>query len=490
MYLDAMADFDRVFFLLADGARCDILDDLFRAGDMPNLARWIERGTNARAVSVFPSVTLAAYVPFVTGLFPGTANIPGLRWFDRATYASRRFSVAKFRNYYGFGSYLANRDLRAGVETLFERVRPSVNIYSGVCRGAGLRTNKAYFIRVPIIAHFHRTGDWEPIDRRADAYLDHAIKSRARAIFYAAMAIDEYSHIHGSDGKRAIDAYRAIDARLGRIIRALKNAGTFDQTLFVLSADHGHRPVTRHFDTEAFVEARGLKTLYYPKAARRYFRADAAALVAGNASGHIYLRHRTHGWSHPLSDGEVNAGEPGMISDLLANEAIEFVITRAEGGGALIRSHRGLARAFEGGGAFHYVVVDSDPFGFAPMPSRLSAEDALARTWATPYPDAIVQTAQLFRSPRTGDIVLSSTLGHDLRARFERHEMKSGHGSLREEHIRVPLLSNACFPAGPIRTADVYPTMLDLLGETPPDNLDGISRVVSPQQRSQRTTAA
>jgi hypothetical protein len=470
-------DFDRVLFILADGARCDILDDLLRAGDLPNLSRWVERGTITRAASVFPSVTLAAYVPFVTGLFPGTANIPGLRWFDRATYARRRFSVAKFRNYYGFGSYLANRDLAPGIETLFERIRPSVNIYSGVCRGVGLRTNKAYFIRIPYVGYFQRTGDWEPIDRRADAYLDRAIKSGARAIFYAAMAADEYSHIHGSDAPRVREAYRTLDARIGRIALALKAAGTFDRTLFVLSADHGHFNVTRHFDTEAFVEARGLKTLYYPKAARRYFRADAAALIAGNASGHIYLRSRAHGWSHALADGEVHAQEPGMIDALLAEPAIEFVITRAEGGGALIRSRRGLARAFEGGGMFHYVVVDSDPFGFAPMPSRLSADDALLRTWATPYPDAIVQTAQLFRSPRTGDIVLSSTLGSDLRARFERHEMKSGHGSLREEHIRVPLLSNARFPAGPLRTADVYPTMLNLIGEKAPDALDGVARI-------------
>ena len=56
-------------------------------------------------------MTGVAYIPYLTGLFPGRANIPGYRWFDRDRYQRRPLSVMRFRNYHGLGSYLMDRDL-------------------------------------------------------------------------------------------------------------------------------------------------------------------------------------------------------------------------------------------------------------------------------------------------------------------------------------------------------------------------------------------
>src|SRR5262249_17522578 len=130
--------FDRAFFFLLDGARVDVFDDLLKKGDLPHLARHlVERGSAGQATPGFPTVTGVAYVPFVTGRFPGPANLPGIRWFDPERYGSKLLSASRFRDYCGFGSYLMDRDLSRAVPTLFELVPPTSNIFSGISRGTG-----------------------------------------------------------------------------------------------------------------------------------------------------------------------------------------------------------------------------------------------------------------------------------------------------------------------------------------------------------------
>jgi predicted AlkP superfamily pyrophosphatase or phosphodiesterase len=77
----------RCLTLLADGARADLFEGLLAAGELPNIQRHvIDRGAYRRATSTFTSTTGPAHLPFLTGCYPGTANVPGYRWFDRAAY--------------------------------------------------------------------------------------------------------------------------------------------------------------------------------------------------------------------------------------------------------------------------------------------------------------------------------------------------------------------------------------------------------------------
>ena len=65
--------------LMADGARPDTLRAALDAGTLPALERLRAEGGLHTVSSVFPSVTGPAYTPFLTGLYPGTAGIPGIR---------------------------------------------------------------------------------------------------------------------------------------------------------------------------------------------------------------------------------------------------------------------------------------------------------------------------------------------------------------------------------------------------------------------------
>ena len=477
------ARYDRAFFFLLDGARTDLFAEHMKRGDLPNLSRYLaEPGAHQTAISVFPSVTGVAYVPYLTGMFPGRANLPGYRWFDRERYHARPLSFMRFRNYSGLGSYLMNRDLSKDATTLFELLKPSSNIFSGISRGTGFRRNAAYFRRIPAAIKFFRTGSWDHIDEAGERFLLRAaLRRRERFTFHTTYSIDEYSHHHGPFSERVRDRYLHFDRVIGRLVARLKTTGQLDRSLLMMGADHGHTEVKSHFDLEGFIERRGLKTLYFPKKFRNWMGAKAAVMVAGNGMGHIYIKGPT-AWNDQPTGGELIAEDPTLVEDMLASEAIDHIMYRPDRSGSVeVRSRRGRANILLEGDLVHYKVdpVAGDPFGYGPMPETMSRAEVLARTAESLYPDAPLQVAQVFDSPRAGDFILSASYGWDLREREGKIDMRSCHGSLHREHMAVPFLINHPVedPARVPRSVDAFPTILQLLGRPSPAGVDGRSLV-------------
>jgi hypothetical protein len=474
--------FDRAFFFLLDGARCDLFKEQLDHGDLPNIARYlVEPGAHQTAISVFPSVTGVAYVPYLTGMFPGRANLPGYRWFDRERYHTRPLSFMRFRNYSGLGSYMMNRDLSKDATTLFELLRPSSNIFSGISRGTGFRRNAAYFRRIPAAIKFFRTGSWDHIDEAGERFLLRAaLRRRERFTFHTTYSIDEYSHHHGPFSERVRERYRDFDRVVGRLVARLKTTGQLDNALLMIGADHGHTEVHQHFDLEGFVERRGLKTLYFPKKYRNWMGAKAAVMVAGNGMGHIYLKGPST-WSDRPTGGELIAGDPSLVDDLIAADAVDHVMFRPDDSGAVeVRSRRGTATIRLEGDLVHYKVEGGpgkDPFGYDPLPESMTRQEVLRHTAHTTYPDAPLQVAQVFDSPRAGDFIVSANHGWDLREREGKIDMRSCHGSLHREHMAVPFVTNhpVADTTRTPRSVDAFPTILELLGRPVPAGVDGRS---------------
>ncbi|MCX6835615.1 MAG: alkaline phosphatase family protein [candidate division Zixibacteria bacterium] len=91
--------YQRVLILVADGARDDLTRQLLEQGRLPNLKKHlVDRGCYRTALTVYPSTTGPAHIPFVCGLHPGTANIPGYRWLDRFEHDRHRRSIYRHRS--------------------------------------------------------------------------------------------------------------------------------------------------------------------------------------------------------------------------------------------------------------------------------------------------------------------------------------------------------------------------------------------------------
>ena len=134
--------------MLIDGARADVFRELLERGDLPNIARWVvEPGGVTVGTSVFPSTTGVAYIPFLYGRYPGTSNVPGIRWLDRAGAAGdwkAQFNAA--RSYCGPQAGWINRDISAG-PSLFELVPESIAICTPLTRGLGPGAHRIPLLR-------------------------------------------------------------------------------------------------------------------------------------------------------------------------------------------------------------------------------------------------------------------------------------------------------------------------------------------------------
>lgn len=463
--------------ILADGARADIFARLLEAGELPEIERHVvERGAYRTATSTFTSTTIPAHLPFLAGRFAGSADIPGYRWYDRRRQRQKLpLGPWSFRNYNGAEARWVNDDLSPAASTIFELAPHSQAIFSTITRGVarrdliGARRRNIYWAR----AHFLH--DYRIADEAAIRLLTESLARHAPFRFVVMPGIDWNSHYIDPFGDDALDAYLRVDRAVGEAARVLARHGRYDDTLLAVVSDHGHEPVAEHFDIGPEIERHfRVKTAYHWLKGMR-INPDVISAVSGNAMAHLYFNRRPS----------------ELIGWLLEQPAIDIIAERTEGGTITVTSRRGRATLKESDGSIRYAVDGSDPFGYAELPDRLDHELALELTAGTGHPDGLLQLAQIFRSGRTGDVVVSATPGHDLRDRFERPEHHSSHGALHAAHMNVPLAISVPLEEGPMRTADVFSTVLDHLGIEEPSGVDGRSRAAlrTARERAARSIA-
>lgn len=452
----------RCIFLLFDGARPDVLEKLAQNGDMPHVRkRFFESGTAASAVTVFPSTTGPAYLPFITGAFPGPCNIPGIRWLDRQRFAKNPFSHASRRSYVGYENSFFNRDLSPHVPTIYEKILPCFSINSIVTRGLTGASPIQALPQSLLMFYAKLSHHWKPVDDFGARHFFKALRQAYRFFFVSFLSIDEESHLTHPFSDRTYQAYKRLDTVVGKLFDELETSGTLDETLVMISSDHGLTATTQHFELWRWFERRGRRVFYYPNVFKT--QVDAACMVSGNAMAHMYLKPK-EGWAERTYDAELKAS--GLLEGLMAEPAVDVVATRDEGGSVFVYrgSKKAVLSAHEGG-SISYQPLGDDPFGYPALPNVMTEQQALELTFASDYPDALVQLAQIFQSPRTGDMVVTSKLGHDLRNLFEIPPHHGSHGSLHREHMRVPLLasSKGAFPSGVHRTLSVHRAALEHL---------------------------
>lgn len=452
--------------ILADGARADVMQDLLKRGKLPSIGEAL--GVFRSAASAFPSTTGPAYLPYVTGCYPGTCNLPGIRWFDKDCYAANPLSKDRFRSYVGAESFYMNGDIARGRKTLFELIPRSINIFSSISRGVGFRGNKSKFSRIWYWYYSHLTDHWGIIDEAAEVKTLKYLKDDPEFLFVVFPGIDEFSHLASPFHPRAIQAYQRLDQAVGKIVRFLKKEGKWDETMIFIVSDHGLSETSEHFPLNQFLEKAGLQTLYYPKIVFKW-GFDAASMVSGNGMANLYFKNG-HGWNGRASWEALLERKDRIVERLLERPEVDLIAAQREDDSVVVKSKRGEAEISAG----HYRVHGADPFGYPSFPETMTDRELFERTAATDYPDAPAQLLQIFRSRRAGDLILSAAKGSDLRLRYEVPEHKSSHGSLHWEHMQVPVAANVPLPNQPIRSVDIFPTILKLLGRPIPEGIDGI----------------
>lgn len=476
--------FTRCIMILADGARADLFEELLAAGDLPHIQRHIcERGSYRRGTTVFPSTTGPAYLPYVTGCQPATCNVPGIRWMDKARH--RDGTRRGVRSYVGLETFRFNRDIAPQIQTIFGMLPRSYNIFNAVNRGVQHRHNITQIARAWYWYYAHLTDRWGFVDQAASHRLHRVIEQDFQFCFVVFPGIDEYAHLHDPLGPRTREAYRTIDATVGSIAQRLERQGRLSETLWWIVSDHGLTATREHFCLNTWLGARGCKPLFYPLVYRR--GCLAANMMSGNGMTHLYFRHRD-GWARQVTGEYLDEAWPGLQDDLLHQPAVDLLALRADDGAVTVRTAHGEARLHLVGDQVRYTAVRGDPLEVfanewvAPGDTQLrtillTKEAALQRTMGTRFPDGPYQLAHLFTSPRCGDVVVSAAPGFDLRLAYEVPEHRGSHGSLHRDHMHVPVACSAPLTEGALRSVDVFPTTLTLMGHATPAGIDGVSRI-------------
>ena len=463
-----------VVILLADGLRPDTLARALEAGQAPALGRLRDEGGVHTITSCFPTVTGPAYTPLLMGRFPGPIGLPGLRWFDRSRTVCGFPSFS--RSYMGYQWSYLNRDIDVEAPTIFELVPGSASALSMISRGVPRkkRIGSLTFKSAIRAALTHFRGDvrgWLDIDRMASAQVVQRVREeRPDFLFAAFTGIDKVSHAYGHESPDVLDALAIVDRAAEQIRRDAERGGYYDDLDLWVASDHGHSPVHTHEDLAAAVAGMGHRTLAHPYV---FTRSPAVAvMVSGNAMAHVYVdlgSQRRQEWP------EHSAAWSELLDALLARESVDLAFV-TESRAVSVRSRsRGTARITESDGQFSYRCVTGDPLGIGGDLIDVDENEAFDATFATSYPDSVVQLWHLVRCERAGDIVLSAAPGWDFRARFEPIPHVSAHGSLHRDHMLVPLIVNRRVAGTPRRTADVMPSALTALGTPVPAGLDGRS---------------
>lgn len=113
--------------------------------------------------------------------------------------------------------------------------------------------------------------------------VDALIRHKPELLMLHLIDVDAQKHDYGPASEQAKDALHRQDERIGRLVRALKKAGTYDESGIIVFSDHGCLPVHTAVDPNDFLCSHGLVR-------KENGKVTACDAYFHNAGGTAYLR--------------------------------------------------------------------------------------------------------------------------------------------------------------------------------------------------------
>ena len=460
---------------LVDGFVRDTMQREIQRGNLPNIETLLREGALVdHGIASFPSMTGYGFYPFITGEDAAVSGILGLRFLDRD-----RASGA-FRNYVGRTYTRMIEDLNEKPHTIFEAAgtQATYSFNSYMNRGvsdremAGVRFSFAKFREAWWLGRLLASlpGNLMPSFASAegamvDAALKNLLEKKPKVQWLTFTAPDGYAHVHGLN-KEYVTRLHEVDALIGRYREAAKAAGLDSDRVYAVLTDHGLTQVDTNLDIMTALKERLDLEIFRGKATEVWSSAldwpastfadkDGAIAINGNASAHLYFRRGDVEFHQPFFVDELRAfvspvrgGEPvDVIESLRKLHGVELVIARADASTVIIMDDVSEGVLTRDGARYAYEAKGADPLHYLESPEASAlmdghphtADEWLAATLGTGFPDAIYRLGVLFAQADTGDIVLTSRLGYDLVDDYEMvvGSYRGGHGGLRDDQMRV-----------------------------------------------------
>ncbi|MCE5325713.1 MAG: alkaline phosphatase family protein [Planctomycetaceae bacterium] len=506
-----------VLIFMIDGVNAYVMEDMLRAGQLPAIKKYfVDRGLYApRAVASVPTVTLANVTSIATGMLPGHHGIVGNHWFDRSDYLYRNYETLAQKNTldgdYANATMFEYADGRFTSAIFFQPHRGATRWYENRF-SAGV----AYYL------------GWYNLVDRVALYRFKNMAQLARekgqwplvTVCYL-LTPDFCAYWHGVDTSHYIACMKEMDFQLGRVLGDFDRAGLLDKLTLMLVSDHGMCPVKQHCDFAKIVQENAHLTVAKrflrestPREQRKAYYDKYNAIIdrTGDRYMGLWLRRPRFAsgqeiafdeWRLRPSAADMAAyptprGRIDLFSAMMSDPCVDAIAYSVGENRIRVRTRGGEAEFAQPGGPradiSYRLVSGSDPFMWngKVRQDMLDGTPAGPLTWLdetehTPFP-AFVSSLLAFMGEknRRPDIVVFAAPLRDFST-----TLHSGHGGLRACETYIPIMAaGGGIPhrkASTVRSVDLVPTILQLLGKPIPPDMDGRSLLESnPYHEAQR----
>ena len=266
-----------VMLIGIDGFRADYLE----RGFAPNLQAMANQGLQARGlVPVFPSLTFPNHLSLVTGVHPGGHGIVNNTMRDPMR--EQRFQL-------GASDVIRDPFWWSEATPIWISLRQQGK-RSATLFWPGSDVQIKGFYPDDWLAYQHGMPHQQRIEQLLQ-WLDRPDATRADFATLYFSDVDSMGHARGPDSNDVNQAIAKVDASIGALVAGLKRLGLFEQTSFVIVADHGMRfvPIVNTIDAQAL-------TAGFSKVHWQWFGATAGFDLNGEdeASVLAYLEKAEH----------------------------------------------------------------------------------------------------------------------------------------------------------------------------------------------------
>lgn len=452
-----------LILIIADGAREDVFQSLLNSGKLPHIKKHIvDRGSYKKSLSVFPTTTGPAHLPFLTGSHPGEANLPGYRWIDREAILKNKKTNKKFRSYNGTAGLFYHKDINPQTDSLYNYFKKPAIIFEPINYSPQKKLKSPQIGRVLHLLFAHYTKWWRPADRFVQRSMLKRIRQKHDCIVALFLGIDEYSHLNSPTHEKTIRSYITVDNAIKKAVALLKKQNLYDKTVFTIVSDHGHTATQHHISLVDLAKDSGFTPLFFPRIYPNNF--DLAIMESGNSMAQLYFKVGPN-WAQRAKIEWLNNDSKAVIllKKLINHPGIAF-ITMQTNKGIIIKDKSGEIEITLKDNNYAIEIKGENPLQNQLQEKTYSSEDLFELSYNDLYPDAINQICKLFKSSRSGDLFITSKPGYDLREKYEHPEHKSSHGSLHKDHMKVPMASSFKIEDNSLSNIKVFNEILQATG--------------------------
>lgn len=258
---------NRVFVISIDAF---VYEDLEIVRNLPNFSKIIDGSSMVKNITtIYPSFTYPIHVSMMTGTYPdkhginhNEAFMPGVK-INQWNFMADRIKVKtllEIAKESGISTSSVFWPVMGNVKA--DWVIPEIwcydpegNMYDAMLRGTSKEVLDQFW-HLSDVLNWQKQPGFDEFAVRCT--LEIIEKKQPQLMFLHISNLDLKRHYTGMYSEEAIEALHIHDEQLGRIIKALEDAGVYDETTFILTSDHGHTYCDKLIAPNQLFQERGL----------------------------------------------------------------------------------------------------------------------------------------------------------------------------------------------------------------------------------------